>query len=124
MHVTLTETERDVVLEASHPSRPDREALLITAVERIIAVRLGEAESEGWASYAAEQERHAQTTAARDAHFAARNMLASKVDLLEERLTEALELAATIDEARARLVEIERCQTYLTREQMAGLPDA
>jgi hypothetical protein len=35
----LTDDERAVVIEASHPSRPDREALLVAAVERILAAR-------------------------------------------------------------------------------------
>jgi hypothetical protein len=45
-------------------------------------------ESEGWASYAAEQERHAETLAARNAHFEARNKMAVKVEHLEARLAD------------------------------------
>lgn len=36
----LTEAERDVVIEAAHPSRPDREELLTAAVERILSDHL------------------------------------------------------------------------------------
>lgn len=64
--------------------------------------------AEGWASYAAEQERHAETARARDEHYAARNRLATKVDRLEERLAGAMEVAATIDDARARVVKAAR----------------
>lgn len=71
-------------------------------------IRFREEAAEGWASYAAEQERHAETAAARDAHFEARNILAEKVDRLEERLAGAMEVAATIDDARARVVKAAR----------------
>lgn len=56
----LTATEREALDEAIHLPvyNPIREAIH-AVVDRILA----EHESEGWAFYAAEQERHAETTA-------------------------------------------------------------
>lgn len=56
---------------------------------------------DGWASYAAEQERHAETTAARDAHFEARNHLAEKVDWLEAKLSRSVSWSEVIRALRA-----------------------
>ena len=61
-------------------------------------------ESEGWASYAAEQERHAETARARDAHFEARNKLAEKIDHLESRLAEMTREARLSREAAEKAV--------------------
>lgn len=62
-------------------------------------------ESEGWASYAAEQERHAVTARARDAHFEARNLLAAKVDHLEGRLADMTREARLSREATEKAVQ-------------------
>jgi hypothetical protein len=42
---TLNEQELDVILEAAHPSRPDREELLKAVVERILTARLAQVEA-------------------------------------------------------------------------------
>jgi hypothetical protein len=57
--------------------------------------------AEGWGAYAAEQERHAETAAARDAHFEARNRLAQKVDHLEARLARSVRWDEVIRALRA-----------------------
>lgn len=67
----------------------------------------GRKDSEGWASYAAEQERHTETAQARDAHYEARNKLAAKVDHLEARLAEMAREARLSREATEKAVRRE-----------------
>jgi hypothetical protein len=64
-------------------------------------------EQEGWALYAAEQERHAETMAARNAHFEARNKMAAKVEHLEARLADMTREARLSREATEKAVQRE-----------------
>jgi lipopolysaccharide biosynthesis regulator YciM len=45
MSERLSERELDVIIEAAHPSRPDREQLVRTHVEAILASRLAAVEA-------------------------------------------------------------------------------
>lgn len=91
----LTEAERELLTAAAgkwFKSEGRRDAMIqrdiAPTLERILADRLSAHESEGWASYAAEQERHAETMSARNAHFEARNKMAVKVEHLEASLAD------------------------------------
>lgn len=78
-----------------------------------------ESEGDAWASYAAEQERHAETARARDAHFDARNKLAEKIDRLESRLAEMTREARLSREATEKAVRREN----RLRDRIAYLHD-
>lgn len=99
MSIALTSAEQ-AALSAGWPEFNE----VLNAAQRIVAARVAEHESEGWASYAAEQERHAEATRARDAHYAARNKLGEKVDHLEARLADMTREARLSREATEKAV--------------------